>query len=95
MLEFRHDERLITISKGVSPIRQEATTSDIIPLRIENGWVSLEQRLLPEIWLDEPIEAVRKSYGILIKPKSLSQKMRGVVQRRLTYEELDELYGQR
>jgi len=34
-------------------------------------------------------------YGILIKPRSLSQKVRGIVKKRLSYEELDELYSQR
>ena len=86
---------VIIMSEDVSLIRQEVTMPKVIPLRIENGWISLDQRLLPEVWLDEPIEAVIRSYGILIKPRSLSQKMRGVVQKRLSYEELDELYSQR
>ena len=67
----------------------------VIPLRIEDGRISLDQAMLPEVWLDEPIEAVIKSYGILIKPKSLSQRLRGIVEKRLPYEELDELYSQR
>ncbi len=67
----------------------------VIPLKIENGWVSLEQDMLPKIWLDESIEAVLKSYGILIKPISLSDRTRGIVERRLSYEELDQLYSDR
>ncbi len=67
----------------------------VIPLKVENGWISLNQDMLPKIWLDQPIEAVLKSYGILIKPKSLSQRMRGIVEPRLSFEELDELYLQR
>lgn len=67
----------------------------VIPLRIEDGRISLDQAMLPEVWLDEPIEAVVKSYGILIKPRSLSQRLRGIVEKRLPYEELDELYSQR
>ena len=67
----------------------------VIPLRIEDGRISLDQAMLPEVWLDEPIEAVVKSYGILIKPKSLSQRLRGIVEKRLLYEALDELYSQR
>ena len=66
-----------------------------IPLKIENGRLSLDQSLLPKTWLSEPIEAVVRDYGILIKPRSLSLKTRGVVKKRLTYEELDELYSQR
>jgi len=67
----------------------------VIPLTIENGRISLDQAMLPDVWLDEPIEAVVKNYGILIKPRSLSQRLRGIVQKRLSYEELDELYSQR
>jgi hypothetical protein len=66
-----------------------------ISLRIEDGRISLDQDMLPKVWLDEPIEAVVKTYGILIKPRSLSQKVRGIVKKRLSYEELDELYSQR
>jgi hypothetical protein len=66
-----------------------------IPLRIEDGRISLDQDMLPKVWLDEPIEAVVKTYGILIKPRSLSQKVRGIVKKRLSYKELDELYSQR
>lgn len=67
----------------------------VIPLKIEDGKLSLGQDVLPETWSEEPIEAVVKSYGILIKPRSLSQKVRGIVKKRLSYEELDELYRQR
>lgn len=67
----------------------------VIPLRIEDGRISLDQAMLPDVWLDEPIEAVVKNYGILIRPKSLSQRLRGIVQKRLSYEGLDELYSQR
>jgi len=68
---------------------------EVIPLKIEDGRLSLSQDVLPETWFEEPIEAVVKSYGILIKPRSLSQKVRGIVKKRLSYEELDELYSQR
>ncbi|MFB0534039.1 MAG: hypothetical protein ACETWR_03540 [Anaerolineae bacterium] len=67
----------------------------VIPLKIEDGRLSLSQDVLPETWFEEPIEAVVKSYGILIKPRSLSQKVRGIVKKRLSYNELDELYSQR
>ena len=67
----------------------------VIPLKIEDGRLSLSQDVLPETWFEEPIEAVVKSYGILIKPRPLSQKVRGIVKKRLSYEELDELYSQR
>ena len=39
----------------------------VIPLRIEDGRISLDQAMLPDVWLDEPIEAVVKNYGILIR----------------------------
>jgi len=67
----------------------------VIPLKIEDGRLSPSQDVLPETWFEEPMEAVVKSYGILIKPRSLSQKVRGIVKKRLSYEELDELYSQR
>ena len=67
----------------------------VVPLKIEDGRLSLSQDVLPEDWLEEPIEAVVKNYGILIKPKSLSHRLRGIVERRLSYELLDELYSQR
>ncbi|MEW5719009.1 MAG: hypothetical protein AB1817_10310, partial [Chloroflexota bacterium] len=66
-----------------------------IPLKIENGRLSLDQSVLPKTWRGEPIEAIVKDYGILIKPRSLSLKTRGIVKRRLSYEELDTLYSQR
>jgi len=67
----------------------------VIPLKIENGWVSLEQNMLPKIWLNEPIEAIVKNYGILIKPISLSDRTRGIVERHLSYDELEQRYGER
>jgi hypothetical protein len=67
----------------------------VIPLKIEEGRLSLSQDVLPETWLDEPIEAIVKSYAILIKPRSLSERVRGIVKKRLSHEELDELYSQR
>jgi hypothetical protein len=67
----------------------------VIPLKIEDGRLSVSQDVLSETWFEEPIEAVVKSYGILIKPRSLSHKVRGIVKKRLSYEELDELYSQR
>lgn len=45
----------------------------IIPSRIEDGRISLDQDMLPKAWLDQPIEAVVKSYGILIKPRSFAE----------------------
>jgi hypothetical protein len=67
----------------------------VIPLKMEDGRISFDQSVLPSVWLNEPIEAVLKSYGILIKPKSWSGKTRGIVDKRLSYHELDELYRQR
>lgn len=67
----------------------------VIPVSIEDGRILLDPGVLPQLWLNEPIEAVLKDYGILIKPKSWSDKTRGIVARRLSYVELDELYSQR
>jgi hypothetical protein len=67
----------------------------VIPLKMEDGRISFDQDVLPSVWLNEPVEAVLKSYGILIKPKSWSGKTRGIVSKRLTYQELDEIYSQR
>jgi len=67
----------------------------VIPVSIEDGRILLEPGVLPQLWLNEPIEAVLKDYGILIKPKSWSDKTRGIVAGRLSYAELDELYSQR
>lgn len=67
----------------------------VIPLSIEDGRILLDPGSLPQVWLNEPIEAVLKDYGILIKPKSWSDKTRGIVAPRLSYTELDELYSQR
>jgi len=67
----------------------------IIPLRIEDGRLSLSRDALPKTWFDEPLEAVVRSHTVLIKPHSLSRKMRGIVKKHLSYEELDELYTQR
>jgi hypothetical protein len=88
------------ISKGAMTPAHESMEGGkemqkVIPLKIEEGRLSLSQDVLPETWLDEPIGAVVKSYVILIKPQSLSQKVRGIVKKCLSYEELDELYSQR
>ena len=66
-----------------------------IPLKIENGRLSLDQSVLPKTWQSEPIEAVVRDFGILIKPRSLSLKTRGIIKKRLPYAELDDLYSQR
>jgi hypothetical protein len=75
--------------------RGEIDMQTVIPLKMEDGRISFDQSVLPSVWLNEPIEAVLKSYGILIKPKSWSGKTRGIVDKRLSYHELDELYRQR
>ena len=67
----------------------------VIPLSVKDGWISLDQSMLPDVWLNEPIEAILKSYGILIKPKAWSEKTRGIVGKHLSYTDLDDLYSQR
>ena len=67
----------------------------VVSLKIEAGRLSLGQEMLPAVWRDDPLEAVVRIYGILIKPCSLTQKVRGVVGNRLSYSQLEELYSQR
>lgn len=53
--------------------------------------IFIPRELLDELEIDEANVLVR-GHEILIRPKSLARKLRGVVKTRLSVEELEELY---
>jgi len=69
--------------------------SKVILLRTENNRLFIDQKMLPSSWSEGPVEGIVKHHLILLKPVSLSQRMRGVVKQLLSYEQLEEIYSQR
>ena len=67
----------------------------IVSLKRERRGLWLEQQWLEEAALPGDLEAVILSNVILIKPRSLTQRMRGIVSPQLSLEELDNLYKER
>jgi len=67
----------------------------VIQLKVQDGELSLSRDMLREALLEDAVAAVVRENLILLKLPSLSAKMRGVIRKRLTYRELEELYTQR
>ncbi len=67
----------------------------VVQLKVKNGELSLSQEMLREASLEDTVSAVVREHLILLKPPSLTARMRGVVRKRLSYRELQELYMQR
>jgi len=67
----------------------------VVQLQVKDGELSLSRDMLREASLEDSVTAVVREHLILIKPSSLSAKARGVVRKRLSYRELQELYVQR
>ncbi|MGB9776702.1 MAG: hypothetical protein ACPLYD_09815 [Anaerolineae bacterium] len=67
----------------------------VVQLKVKEGELSLSQEMLREASLEDAVAAVVREHLILLKPPSLSAKMRGVAKKRLSYSELQELYIQR
>jgi len=67
----------------------------VVQLQVKDGELSLSRDILREASLEDSVTAVVREHLILLKPSSLSAKARGVVRKRLSYRELQELYVQR
>jgi len=67
----------------------------VVQLQVKDGELSLSREILREASLEDAVTAVVREHLILLKPSSLSAKARGVVRKRLSYRELQELYVQR
>lgn len=67
----------------------------VIQLKVKDGELSLSRDMLREALLEDAVAAVVREHLILLKPPSLSARMRGVTKKRLSYRELEELYAQR
>ena len=64
----------------------------VIQLQVKDGELSLSRDMLSEASLEDTVSAVVTEHLILLKPPSLSARMRGVTKKRLSYRELEELY---
>jgi len=60
-------------------------------VEVKKEGIFIPKALLDELEIEEVTVEVKK-HRILIKPKSLTRKVRGIVKSRLTVKELDELY---
>ncbi len=60
-------------------------------VEVKKEGIFIPKALLDELEIEEVTVEIRK-HGILIKPKSLTRKVKGIVKSRLTVKELDELY---
>ncbi|RLC55302.1 MAG: hypothetical protein DRI80_18015 [Chloroflexota bacterium] len=67
----------------------------VVQLEVKDGELSLSRDMLREASLEDAVAAVVREHLILLKPLSLSARMRGVAKKRLSYRELEELYAQR
>lgn len=57
----------------------------------KGGGIFIPRKLLDELEIDEANVLIR-GHEILIRPKSVAKKLRGIVKTRLSVEELEELY---
>lgn len=63
----------------------------MVEIEVKEGGIFIPKRLLEELEIGDA-EVVLKEHEILVKPKSLTRKLKGLVKTRLTLRELDELY---
>jgi len=67
----------------------------VIQLQIQNNTLLLDRGILQEASLEGWVTVIVRDSTILVKPASLTEKMRGLVERKLSYRELDEIYAKR
>lgn len=60
---------------------------------VKEEGIFIPKRLLKELEIEDA-EVVLREHEILVKPKSLTRKLKGFVKTRLTSRELDELYAE-
>jgi len=64
----------------------------MVKIEMKGEGIFIPKRLLEELEIEDA-EVVLKEHEILVKPKSLTRKLKGFVKTRLTVRELDELYA--
>ena len=67
----------------------------VIQLQIQNNTLLLDRGILQEASLEGWVTVIVRDSTILVKPASLTERMRGLVERKLSYRELDEIYAWR
>ena len=67
----------------------------VIQLQIQNNTLLLDRGILQEASLEGMVTVIVRDSTIIVKPASLTEKMRGLVERKLSYRELDEIYTKR
>jgi len=67
----------------------------VIQLQIQNNTLLLDRGILQEASLEGMVTVIVRDSTIIVKPASLTEKMRGLVERKLSYRELDEIYAKR
>ena len=67
----------------------------VIQLQIQNNTLLLDRGILQEASLEGMVTVIVRDSTIIVKPVSLTEKMRGLVERKLSYRELDEIYTKR
>jgi len=65
----------------------------VIQLQIQNNTLLLDRSILQEASLEGMVTVIVRDSTIIVKPASLTEKMRGLVERKLSYRELDEIYA--
>ncbi|NOR60610.1 MAG: hypothetical protein GQ469_08290 [Methanosarcinales archaeon] len=60
---------------------------------LTNKGLTISRHLLDNVGVGDEIDIITKDHMIIIKPKSMTDRVRGIVKKsNLTVEELDELY---
>ena len=60
---------------------------------LTNKGLTIPRHLLKNVGVGDEIDIITKGHMIIIKPKSMTDRVRGIVKKsNLTVEELDELY---
>ena len=71
----------------------------VIQLQIQNNTLLLDRSILQEASLEGMVTVIVRDSTIIVKLASLTEKMRGLVEglveRKLSYRELDEIYAKR
>ena len=67
----------------------------VIQLQIQNNTLLLDRGILQEASLEGMVTVIVRDSTIIVKLASLTEKMRGLVERKLSYRELDEIYTKR
>jgi antitoxin component of MazEF toxin-antitoxin module len=62
-----------------------------VEIEVKKEGIFIPRKLLEELEIEDA-EVVLKEHEILLRPKSVTRKLKGFVKTKLTVKELDELY---